>query len=85
MLSVDPDLLGRFEQKSRQPRSVVVITISEVYSQCARALMRAQTWASTDESADLPSIGDLLAEQEAGFDGAEYDASWAARAETTMW
>jgi len=85
VVSLDPDLLARFEQKGRQPRSVVVIAIAEVYSQCARALMRARTWASDDESADLPTVGDLLAEQEAGFDGTEYDAGWAARAKKTMW
>lgn len=85
VVSVDPDLIGRFDQKGRQPRSVIVVTIAEVYSQCARALMRARIWTAGDENAGLPSIGDLLAEQEAGFDGAEYDAGWAARAADTMW
>ena len=85
VVSVDPDLIGGFDQKGRQPRSVIVVTIAEVYSQCARALMRARIWTADDESAGLPSIGDLLAEQEAGFDGAEYDAGWAARAADTMW
>ncbi len=85
VVSLDPDLLGRFEQKGRRPRSVVLITIAEVYSQCARALMRARIWAPGDESVDLPTIGALLAEQEAGFDGAGYDADWAGRAEKTMW
>ena len=85
VVSLEPDLLGRFDQKGRQPRSVVVISIAEIYSQCARALMRARIWSSDDESAALPTIGDLLAEQEAAFDGAEYDANWAARAAETMW
>lgn len=85
VISVSPDLLGRFEQRGRQPRSITVITINEVYSQCARALMRAKTWGSDDDSAQLPSIGDLLAEQEAGFDGEGYDAAWADRADQTMW
>jgi PPOX class probable FMN-dependent enzyme len=85
VVSVDPELLARFDQKGRQPRSVAVITIAEVYSQCARALMRAGVWTSSDESADLPTVGQLLAEQEAGFDGQEYDAAWGARAAQTMW
>ena len=85
VVSLDPDLLGRFEQKGHHPRSVVVITVAEVYSQCARALLRARIWTAGDESAGLPSIGDLLAEQEASFDGAAYDSGWAARAEKTMW
>ncbi|MEO0905836.1 MAG: pyridoxamine 5'-phosphate oxidase family protein, partial [Pseudomonadota bacterium] len=77
VVSLAPDLLARFAHKGRQPRSVVVITIAEVYSQCARALMRARTWSADDESTDLPTVGDLLAEQEAAFDGAAYDAEWA--------
>ncbi len=85
VVTVAPDHLDRFEQKGRKPRSVVVITIAEIYSQCARALMRARIWTSDDESSDLPTIGQLLAEQEAGFDGATYDANWGARAEETMW
>lgn len=85
VVSLDPALLGRFEDKGRQPRSVVVIKIAEIYSQCARALMRAGVWSAGDESAELPTIGELLAEHEAGFDGAVYDAGWAACAEKTMW
>ena len=85
VVALAPDLLGRFSQKGRQPRCVVVITITEVYSQCARALMRARVWSSDDDSAGLPTIGELLVEQEAGFDGEEYDASWAGRASKTMW
>lgn len=85
IVSVDPALIGRFAEKGRHPRSVIVITVAEVYSQCARALMRARLWTADDESAGLPSVGDLLAEQEAGFDGAEYDAGWSARAADTMW
>jgi PPOX class probable FMN-dependent enzyme len=85
IVSVDPALIGRFAEKGRHPRSVIVITVAEVYSQCARALMRARLWMADDESAGLPSVGDLLAEQEAGFDGADYDAGWSARAADTMW
>ena len=85
VVSLDPALLGRFRDKGKLPRSVVVITVAEVYSQCARALMRAGTWSGVDASDGLPTIGELLAEQKDGFDGAAYDAEWAGRAEKTMW
>ncbi|MDX8350022.1 pyridoxamine 5'-phosphate oxidase family protein [Cognatiyoonia sp. IB215446] len=85
VVSVAPYVLARFDEKGRQPRSVVVITVAEVYSQCARALMRARVWSSGDESAGLPTVGELLAEQEAGFDGTAYDAEWPERAAKTMW
>lgn len=85
LVSLDPDLIGRFDDHGKLPRSVVVITVAEVYSQCARALMRAGIWTSGDESAGLPTVGALLAEQKADFDGQAYDANWAARAKDTMW
>jgi PPOX class probable FMN-dependent enzyme len=85
VVSVAPDLLSSFSDKGRAPRSVIVVTIAEVYSQCARALMRSKTWTSGDESAGLPTVGQMLAEVEEGFDGEAYDVEWGARAEKTMW
>ena len=82
---LDDDLLDQFEDKGRKPRSVIVIKVAEVYSQCARALMRAGTWSGEDHSEGLPTVGDFLNEAEAGFDGTGYDAAWADRAEKTMW
>lgn len=85
VVTVAEDLLAQFTDKGRAPRSVIAITIAEVYSQCARALMRSGTWTSGDESAGLPTVGEMLAEVEEGFDGATYDAEWGARATKTMW
>lgn len=82
----DADLRARFSKKTRQPATVIVIEINEVYSQCARALMRAGTWRGIDESGDLPSMGEILAEMTSGEEGgAPYDAAWGARAKDTMW
>ena len=85
-LTVDADLRARFEKKGRKPATVIVITIAEIYTQCARALMRAGTWAGVDESRGLPSVGEILAEMTKGEEGgAPYDEAWGARAKDTMW
>lgn len=85
-VSVDAALRESFDQNGRHPRSVIVIKIGEIYSQCARALMRSDTWSGEDHSAGLPSVGDMLREMSGGeFDGAGYDAAWGARAAETMW
>ncbi|WP_120503553.1 pyridoxamine 5'-phosphate oxidase family protein [Sulfitobacter mediterraneus] len=85
-LTDDADLRARFEKKGRQPATVIVIRIAEVYTQCARALMRAGTWAGVDESTGLPTVGEILAEMTSGEEGgAPYDAAWGARAKDTMW
>lgn len=84
-ITVDADIRASFEQNGHSPRSVIVISIAEIYSQCARALLRARVWTCGDESVGLPSVGDMLSELKEGFDGATYDATWAPRAAKTMW
>lgn len=85
-ITADPDLAARFARGALAPRSVIVITLAEVYSQCSRALLRSALWTAGDQSADLPSVGDMLREATGGsFDGAAYDANWKERASKSMW
>ena len=85
-LTADTDLRARFDRQGKQPATVAVITISEIYSQCARALIRAKTWAGDDESAGLPTVGEMLAEATSGEEGGTaYDTEWPERAAQTMW
>jgi PPOX class probable FMN-dependent enzyme len=87
VVSVDPDLLNSFEMDGRHPRSVTVITIGEVYFQCARALMRAELW-NPEHFVDpktLPTPGALLKAAKSDFDKETYDREWAGRAANTMW
>ncbi len=85
-LSDDAELRTRFDKNGRLPATVIVIRITEIYTQCARALMRAGTWSGEDQSIDLPSVGDILAEMTSGEEGgAPYDEAWGARAAETMW
>lgn len=87
VLRIDDELTGRFEMEGRHPRSVVVITVDEVYSQCARAVLRADLWnpAKHRDPGQLPSVGQMLASAKKGFDGAAYDKEWPGRAAKTMW
>lgn len=85
-LSIDDDLLARFEFKGKLPRTVMVVRVGEVYIQCARAVMRAGLWTSGDEGSELPTMGEILAEQTDGEEGGpDYDSAWSARAAKTMW
>ena len=84
-LTADEGLRARFEQKGRQPATVIVIAIAEVYTQCARAVLRAGLW-SRDDAEGLPTPGEILAEVSGGQEGgATYDAEWPERAARTMW
>lgn len=85
-LTLDDDLLAKFERNGKHPRSVIVIHINEIYIQCARAIMRSGLWATKDPNHDLPSAGDILHEMTQGaIDGKAYDQEWSARAATTLW
>lgn len=84
-LTADAGMRARFERRGKLPATVIVVTIAEIYTQCARALMRAGTW-TRDDSAGLPSVGDILAEMTNGEEGgASYDRAWDARAADSMW
>lgn len=85
VLSDDPEVTHRFAHEDTHPRSVIVVTVREAYPQCARAVMRAGLWTRGDDSAGLPSVGEMVAEAKAGFDGAAYDTEWPERAKSTMW
>jgi PPOX class probable FMN-dependent enzyme len=84
-LTDDADLCAKFDQASRKPATVIVFEIAEVYTQCARAIMRADLWNAPDVP-DLPTPGAILAEMTSGeIDGAAYDKEWPDRARKSMW
>lgn len=85
-LTADNDMRGRFEKDGKSPRTVIVIKIAEVYSQCARALIRSGLWTDGNQSEGLPTVGDMLREiSDGSIDGKAYDADWPVRAAKTMW
>ncbi|TYC50462.1 pyridoxamine 5'-phosphate oxidase family protein [Rhodobacterales bacterium] len=86
-ISVDPELLTTFEKEVKLPRSVIIITISTVYFQCARALMRSGMWDDRNRISpgDLPTPGMIMQEIKQSFDGKAYDEEWAGRAANSMW
>ncbi|MGJ4884786.1 MULTISPECIES: pyridoxamine 5'-phosphate oxidase family protein [unclassified Bradyrhizobium] len=87
-LSTAPDLLESFRMEGKLPRSVLVMTVGEIYFQCARAIVRADLW-NPDKRVDpqqLPTPGQILAAMTANdIDGAAYDREWPERARKSMW
>ena len=87
-VSADPELLASFKMEGKAPRTVVVMTVEEVYFQCARAIVRSDLW-NPDKRVDprsLPTPGQILAEMSDNTVGGEnYDREWPERARQTMW
>jgi PPOX class probable FMN-dependent enzyme len=87
VVAIDPEMTGRFDMDGKHPRSVIVITIDEVYVQCARAVIRADLWNPKKfvEPGCLPTVGQMMKTIKDGFDGETYDRDWPGRAAKTMW
>ena len=86
-LTLDAELLEKFEVKGKLPLSAIVIEIERVYFQCARALKRSQLWnpASYHEVESLPSAGTLIRSAINDFDAKAYDAELQERQEQTLY
>jgi uncharacterized protein len=87
-VSADPQLLESFKMDGKAPRTVIVMTVHEVYFQCARAIVRSDLWnpGKRVDPKTLPTPGQILAEMSenrVGGDG--YDREWPERARQTLW
>ncbi|QCK87272.1 pyridoxamine 5'-phosphate oxidase family protein [Phreatobacter aquaticus] len=87
-ISADPALLGRYAVDGKIPVTALVITITEVFFQCARALHRSALWDAARHRSrrELPSAGDMLKGASAGqAGGAEYDNGLEERHKQTLY
>lgn len=85
VLTADQDVTGSFDQKGMHPKTVIVVTLDEMYFQCAKAIMRSGLWTRGDDSGNVPTAGQFVKEQDQGFDGETYDATYPEYAKSRMW
>lgn len=84
-LTADDALRASFRKKEKQPKTVIVVTIVDVYFQCAKALMRSGLWSGEDLSPEVPTAGDFIREFTADFDGRAYDDGYGEYAKPRIW
>ncbi|PHN16707.1 pyridoxamine 5'-phosphate oxidase [Pseudomonas sp. ICMP 561] len=87
-ISVNPDLLARFAVNGQLPKSVLRITVTSVYFQCSRAVIRAGLWGAARhvERSTLPTAGKILKEISAAeIDGDAYDKALPGRIADTLY
>lgn len=86
LLTDDEDLRRSFAKGERLPATVIVVEVAEVYTQCAKALMRSGLWTCGDISAGLPTMGEILADMSGGaMGGKAYDRTYPEYAKPRMW
>lgn len=84
-LTDDAEMRTRFAKGEKQPATVIVFEIDEVYTQCAKALMRSRLW-DAETPPGLPTVGEILADMTQGdLGGAEYDRNYPEYAKPRMW
>ena len=87
-ISASQALCSEFAVDGKLPASVLVISVSSVFFQCARAIKRSGLWDPARHLAAgaLPSPGAILQTlSRAGIDGQAYDAALQARQATTLY
>jgi PPOX class probable FMN-dependent enzyme len=85
-LTADPALRARYAVGGKEPATVMLVAVREVYMQCAKALMRSKLWDGRKKPEGLPSMGALLAEHtRGGVEPESYDAEAQARLVATMY
>jgi len=65
MVTTDPSLLAAMKEFSKLPRAVLLISVTEAYFHCGKALMRSKLWSrDTQVERDVfPSISQVIHDQ----------------------
>lgn len=84
VLTADLGITGQFERNGKHPRTVAVVTVQEVYFQCAKAIMRSGLWSDAC-APDVPTAGQFIRERDAAFDADSYDTGYADYARPRLW
>ena len=71
----DKELLKRFEEKGKAPKSIFSINVREAYMHCGKAIIRSDLWGETHKISqkDFPTLGTILADQISGIDAETSD------------
>ncbi|NRB16567.1 MAG: pyridoxamine 5'-phosphate oxidase family protein [Rhodobacteraceae bacterium] len=85
ILTADEPCRAHFARKDILPATVTVITITEMYFQCAKAILRSRLWSGADDSDQVPSAGQFIKEQKSDFASEAYDSGYADYAKPRMW
>ncbi|GAB5377220.1 MAG: pyridoxamine 5'-phosphate oxidase family protein [Acuticoccus sp.] len=86
-VTADADVCARYVKDGKAPRTVVLVSVVEVYFQCARSVLRSKLWeGGLCDPATLPSTGAILETlSNREIDGGAFDAAWPERAKASMW
>lgn len=75
LLTTDPELLAPMTVNGKPPRTALLVTVNQVFLQCAKALIRSKLWAANSQinRKSFPSLGKILSDQVDGVSQSEAD------------
>lgn len=83
VLTADEALRAQFEKQGKLPATVMVITIGEMYFQCAKAVLRSDLWGAARP--EVPTQGRFIKEMQTDLDVEAYDAGYPEYARGRFW
>jgi uncharacterized protein len=85
-ITTDPALRAVHVAQGKEPATLLVIAVRQLFMQCAKALMRSKLWDGRPRPEGVPTMGQLMASHMDGRVLAEeVDASYPERIRTTMY
>jgi PPOX class probable FMN-dependent enzyme len=86
-ITTDPTLLAPLAVQGKPPKSGLVVTVTQAWLHCGKALIRSQLWESEAQVAPdaLPTLGQMIADQIVGVDAAAADARLEQANKTRLW
>lgn len=75
LLTTDPELLAPMAVNRKPPHTALLVTVDQVFLQCAKALIRSKLWAANSQinRKSFPSLGKILSDQVDGVSQSEAD------------
>jgi uncharacterized protein len=85
-ITTDPAMRDRHIAQGKEPATLLVVSVTELFMQCAKALMRSRLWDGRARPPGLPSMGEILASQRPGkVEAAVVDSDYPERMRSTMY
>jgi len=66
-ITTDPTLRARHVAQGKEPTSLLVVRVTSLFMQCAKAIMRSKLWDGRKRPEGLPTMGQLIASQVPGL------------------
>ena len=86
-ITMDAALLEPLAVQGKVPKAGILVDIEEAYLHCGKALIRSKLWdpETKIERSEMPTMGQMVADQVAGFDADTIESNYQEALKTTLY